>query len=184
MKRPLRERLREVRKLFAEGALEEAERKAEKLLQEYGDIPEVWLLMGSIREARGNLDEAIFALEEALHRAEKTLRDVLRNYAYFLSIAGRWEEAERAYERLFQLGLGEPGVFFYLGRVRMRLGKREEAKEAFQKAIDLDASYGQDVAAEFPEIAVEMGLPEAEEVRKWLELKEELQEGSEGAEES
>lgn len=65
------------------------------------------------------------------------------NYAVFLYERGKLEEAYRQYKRASEdLGYsGRPQVFHGLGVVAARLGRREEARAAWEKAIALRPAF-------------------------------------------
>jgi tetratricopeptide (TPR) repeat protein len=86
---------------------------------------------------RGKLLEAI----DLYRKAVKLFPDsgvAEHNLAGALGDAGRWNEAEAHVRRAFKKGLDAPQTWLVFARTLMSLGKIDEAREAFEKTLQLN----------------------------------------------
>jgi tetratricopeptide (TPR) repeat protein len=153
------ERLRRVRALLNEGKYDEAAAAAQAALDDYPQWVEAWILMGSARDALGSIDEAVFALSEAVRLARALLQRALTNYAYFTSVIGSFEEAEKAYKEALAFGGETAGLHYFLARTQSVLGKNDEALQHFRRAAELEPDYRESIREEFPDVARALNIP-------------------------
>ena len=86
---------------------------------------------------RGKLLEAI----DLYRKAVKQFPDsgvAEHNLAGALGDAGRWNEAEAHIRRAFKKGLDAPQTWLVFARTLMSLGKIDEARDAFEKTLQLN----------------------------------------------
>ena len=103
--------------------------------------PEVYEAFALVYQSTGEYELA----EENFERAiglKKQFSRARNNYAAFLYSQGRYEEAEEQLQVVIKDTLYEsrPQAFINLGLCQVRLGKEEEARNAFRRALTMDRS--------------------------------------------
>lgn len=103
---------------------------------------EVARLMGICHMGLGQYEEAVEALETALSFNDGFVREVDYDINQYLAVAynnlGRFEEAEHVYAAIARLKPKDAGVQYAHGVTLLELGKYEESREAFDRAVSLD----------------------------------------------
>ena len=92
--------------------------------------------------ARGHRDDLPEAL--SLMQAEVNIRrdaKTLDTWAWALSRAGRWQEAQQALEAAIALGTQNAGIFYRAGTVAQALGQQDTSTAYFQKAQAIDPTF-------------------------------------------
>ena len=82
-------------------------------------------------------------VEDALETAQAapTNPSAVARLGMVLHAYDQFEGAERCYERALELQPGQSAWLYYLGSVRARLGRHNEALDAFRQAVRSDPSY-------------------------------------------
>ncbi len=126
-------RLRAAEMLTAEGRLSEAETVLREGLLHFPDSSRLLLRLAELRERAGSKE----ALAEALSLARKAGEGMVARLAAGRALMGLGREAEAAdeFRAAAAAGPGEPAPHYRLGIALARQGKREEARQAFERAI-------------------------------------------------
>ena len=105
---------------------------------------EIARLKGICYMGLGQYESAVEELESALAYNEGFLHDVDYDINQYLAVAyfnlGRYEEAEHVYSAMADLKPKNAEVHFSHGIVLLELGKYEESKAAFDKAVELEST--------------------------------------------
>lgn len=113
-----------------------------KLPERQMAAPDILEMLAFLEAEMGNWIEAAALYQEAFERGGQANPMLLRQAAYCLVTAERWEEARQVYLRLLALpGLPESlkgATWEDLGYLELRLNRYPQAIEAFQKALDFD----------------------------------------------
>ena len=82
-------------------------------------------------------------VEDALEAAQNapTSSSTVARLGMLLHAYDKFEGAARCYERALELQPGQSAWLYYLGSVRARLGRHNEALDAFRQAARIDPSY-------------------------------------------
>lgn len=124
--------------LWREGNLEEAIETLEIVHKQaantntYGSLGVLYLEKA---KENGEFESVLEFMLEAYdyNESDKTIADNLGELYY---IMGEYEKAEKVYIELMKLNFFTPMPHYNYGRVLKALGKTDEAKEAFEKALD------------------------------------------------
>lgn len=122
---------------FSAGRPQDARRHVEAALAVSPSCGEAWALRMLLRLAEGSLGED-FPQELATLPPPAQAR-VYRELADWLSDRRRYEEAELQYRRALLVQPDEPGATAGLGLCYFRWGKEDEARNALEKAFQLDS---------------------------------------------
>jgi tetratricopeptide (TPR) repeat protein len=121
-----------------QGQMPQARQILQQQIQRYPEHAWGWFWFGAVAEAEGRISEAIEAYRRALAQAPY-LTEARRKLADALLQAGREAEAEAVLLELIRLEPEhEPRAWYNLGLVRWRTGRSLEAREALQKAVELE----------------------------------------------
>lgn len=99
----------------------------------------IYLALGNVLVMEDRLDEAVTAYEKAVSLDPSAVNRYSLGQGY-LSV-GRYDEAERQFDRVRQMAPREPQGDLGLGQVYAKQGRGEEAIRAFQQAIDIQRDY-------------------------------------------
>lgn len=80
----------------------------------------------------------------SLMQAELGIRrdaQTLDTFAWALSSAGRWREAQKIMQEALSSGIRDPGLFWRTGKISQALGKQSQAKAYFQLAQQTDPTF-------------------------------------------
>lgn len=107
----------------------------------YPDHPVLRTTLGVLLEGTGEIGEAEAHLRHALGE-DPTIPQISKNLGDLLYRAGRWEEAEEAYDRAAALAprLGDD-LFFKLGNLACRRGDLDLARTHWREAIALNPDH-------------------------------------------
>ncbi|MGH7582398.1 MAG: tetratricopeptide repeat protein [Gemmatimonadales bacterium] len=107
----------------------------------YPDHPVLRTTLGVLLEGSGEIGEAEAHLRHALGE-DPTIPQISKNLGDLLYRAGRWEEAEEAYERATKLApsLGDD-VYFKLGNLACRRGDLGVARQHWEQALVLNPEH-------------------------------------------
>jgi tetratricopeptide (TPR) repeat protein len=100
-----------------------------------------WCLNSRALVALGHLEQALAAGDHAVHDNPGDLQALAqRAYVYFL--LERYAEAQADYERLVEATPDDLDLWIKLGDARLSGGDATRALDAYQRALDLDATAG------------------------------------------
>lgn len=107
----------------------------------YPDHPVLRTSLGVLLEASGEVGEAEAHLRHALGE-DPTIPQISKNLGDLLYRAGRWEEAEDAYQRAAKLSpaLGDD-LYFKLGNLACRRGDIAIARQHWEEAVRLNPEH-------------------------------------------
>ncbi|HEY7697561.1 MAG TPA: tetratricopeptide repeat protein, partial [Vicinamibacteria bacterium] len=101
--------------------------------------PSAWNYLGLVSEREARIDEARSQYERAL-REDPSFVEALLNLASLRMNAGELSPAEGIYRRAIELAPRSYEAYNGLGIALARQGRRNEAAEAFEKAIAIDST--------------------------------------------
>jgi len=122
------------------GMLKEAERELDEASRLSPDDAAVWVALGRVRVEQKNVDGAATAYSTAL-KLDPIREDAAADLCGLLADAGRLSDAETALTGAIENNAKSPVLWNNLGVVRVREGRYQQAIEAFEKAIALDAGF-------------------------------------------
>ena len=122
------------------GALDDAESRYRDVLFERPRQPDALHLLGLIRFQRGDPDEALALIEQAIAIAGDK-PDYHFNRGKVLLAAGRLEAAIAAYRQARALDPKNAGILLNLGNAWRRRGDSDEAEDCYRRALALDDDY-------------------------------------------
>ncbi|HUE77454.1 MAG TPA: tetratricopeptide repeat protein, partial [Longimicrobiales bacterium] len=103
--------------------------------------------LGLAFKEMGLVDEAIAEFQTALNGGEERLK-VYEELGQCFILKGQYNVALKVFGRALQVPHQDEaellGVYYHLGQCHEELGQREQAREAYQKVLGIDASF-QDV---------------------------------------
>jgi tetratricopeptide (TPR) repeat protein len=107
----------------------------------YPDHPVLRTTLGVLLEGTGEVGEAEAHLRHALGE-DPSIPQISKNLGDLLYRAGRWDEAEEAYERATRLAraLGDD-IYFKLGNLACRRGDLTAARQHWQQAIAINPEH-------------------------------------------
>jgi protein O-GlcNAc transferase len=126
--------------LHQQGALEEAEAIYRGLIQAKSQAPQAWHYLGLIAYQRGNVEEGIRLLEQAI-ALDFTIPEFHGNRGFMLLTLGRYDEARFALTRAIELRPDFPEALNNLGNVFKELRDYPAAIQAYERAISLQPAY-------------------------------------------
>ncbi len=124
-----------VEDLLRGGNLRGALRAARRLSRRHAHVPEVWLLLGIVRQRAGHLLRAIRALRRALSLAPQ-LAEAHNRLGILLAQRGRDAAGHTHLRRAVELAPDDPVGWIHLAQVAGRLGNVREARQALRRAED------------------------------------------------
>jgi len=127
------------------GRRPEAEELLQQLLEVEPDFAPALNYLGYMwAEAGENLDEALLLVQQAveIEPDNGAFADSL-GWAHFQ--LGQYEESQGFLERAAELVGNDPVVFEHLGDLYVALGRLDQAREVYQRALDLEADNAQAV---------------------------------------
>lgn len=110
-------------------------------VEAYADHPVLRTTLGVLLEINGEVAEAESHLRHALGE-DPTIPQISKNLGDLLYRAGRWDEAEEAYERAAKLApaLGDD-LYFKLGNLACRRGEMPLARQHWEAALVLNSDH-------------------------------------------
>jgi tetratricopeptide (TPR) repeat protein len=110
-------------------------------VEAYADHPVLRTTLGVLLEINGEVAEAESHLRHALGE-DPTIPQISKNLGDLLYRAGRWDEAEEAYERAAKLApaLGDD-LYFKLGNLACRRGEMPLARQHWEAALVLNPDH-------------------------------------------
>lgn len=128
--------------LFHQGKYAECEELARSITKIYPENGFAWKALGTTLKLRGLLDEAVFALQQALALSQKDT-ETHHNLGDIFFTQGRFIEAENIYQCSL---LHNPGIaesHYALANTLVELGNLEEAEGNYRKALELKPDYAE-----------------------------------------
>lgn len=130
---------------FQKRAFAEAAGFAQQVLSQFGEDANALMILAGIRSEAGDTAGAIELYERA-RAAMPTHIHVLTNLAAAYRATGRLHEARIVLEEALQIDRRFAIGHNNLGNVLLDLGDREGAKRAYERAVVVQANYGEPVA--------------------------------------
>ncbi|NOY45827.1 MAG: tetratricopeptide repeat protein [Deltaproteobacteria bacterium] len=140
------------REAFNDGRYEEAERYLRKLLDLDCRFADIFNMLGAIAFQKGDREGAVALFQEALD-INPHYTEALLNLAVALNDLGRYEEAERAFEKARRASRVDQGtvdpyvkgrlanVHADIGEIYHSLGMLAEAESEYRKALALGPTF-------------------------------------------
>ncbi|UZK67731.1 tetratricopeptide repeat protein [Sphingomonas sp. M1-B02] len=119
------------------GALDGARASINAAIAERDDVPEFYILKGRVALARDSLDEAFDAYSNASSLAATNM-EALQAISQLGISVGRWQEAERAANRVLTIDPGDPNATFTIGLLKLTQHKADEGIERANKILAQD----------------------------------------------
>jgi eukaryotic-like serine/threonine-protein kinase len=119
---------------YSAGRLDEAANAYERVTELQPDSARGYHMLGTVQQSAGHLDAALVSYEHA-----NRIRPAASTYANLGTIhfwRGEYAEAATAYEQAIAMRPHEPDLHANLGDALLKLGRRDEAGRAFQRAVD------------------------------------------------
>tara|TARA_R110002049_G_scaffold308133_1_gene511031 strand:- start:3691 stop:5652 length:1962 start_codon:yes stop_codon:yes gene_type:complete len=123
------------------GLFAEAFPLAKSMVEEYPKISENYRILGQIYSELGNQDESINCLIDALRWNPKNEYALIMMGNVFARFKNDVETALIYYNQVIENNPKESLAFNNIAANLMQLGKLEQAKSYFQKALDIDPDY-------------------------------------------
>ncbi len=129
------------RRYIGEGNWDDAKRNLKLAERIDPQNPEVYEAFALVYQSTGEYELAEESFERAI-RLKDPFSRARNNYAAFLYSQGRFEDAEEQLLVVVTDTLYEsrPQAFINLGLCQVRLGKEDDARKAFQRALTMDRS--------------------------------------------
>ncbi len=137
---------------FAAGRGGDAERLYRKLVEKARasrrskDVARFQQRLGALREAAGDLPEALKAYEDAF-RIDPANAPTMAGLARIYFSQQDWEKARRVYRSMLlqnldpSLGVTKADVYLSLGLIHAQLGEAPKAKSMYERGLELDPSH-------------------------------------------
>jgi len=140
---------------------EEAERRSLEAVEASPDSARLWTERGSVFSDQRRCDEALDAFDRAL-AADPSYEDALAARIAALRLSQRWEEAERRSLEAVEASPGSAGLWTERGRMFSGQKRYPEALDAFDRALAVDPSYEDALAARIAALRLSRRWEEAE----------------------
>ena len=132
--------------LYQSGNLEEAETKANELLNQFPDEITVLNILAEIQDGKGQTEEAIKTYEKAL-QVNLNSPETHFNLGLVFHRLGRNKEANTSYQKAISLKPDFINAYFNLGLVYQNVQDYKKATENYQKAIELQPNFHEAIGA-------------------------------------
>jgi tetratricopeptide (TPR) repeat protein len=134
------DQLREASRLRALGRVEEAIGAYERLLEANPDLPDSWYNLGWLQRKARRFEAALQSYERALGLGIREPEEVHLNRAVIFSDhLSRPDDAERELRDALHKNPAYVPALLNLGNLKEDLGDREAARDAYQRALAVDA---------------------------------------------
>jgi len=138
---PLQNKLREARDLEDRGRHEEALSRYREVLETRPDTVSCYLHMAEIFQKTGRLQKGLEALDRGLEQKPGNL-ELLARRGVLLAETRRFDEAVATLKGVLEKEDFNPENWSHLGAAYTKQGRMEEARRAFEKALELDPTFG------------------------------------------
>jgi tetratricopeptide (TPR) repeat protein len=126
---------------FNRGNLEEAERSFREAKEQNSDLWQAHVFLGIIHDRRHNFNDAIEEYQRAAS-IKPDNADILNNLAISYYLNGEYENAVNALSNAVKVRSPKNGIYYNnLGLALCKLGKYDEALDAFRRSGDEAAAY-------------------------------------------
>jgi tetratricopeptide (TPR) repeat protein len=134
---PSQELLSNLLEHYQAGRLDDAEKLAVSVTQEFPEHPFGWKVLGAVLKQMGKKSEAVNANQKAVELSPQGA-DAHNNLGITLKELGRLEEAETSLRQAIALKQDFSEAHFNLGNTLKELGRLDEAEESLRKVIALN----------------------------------------------
>lgn len=135
-----RRRFKRAQALMESSDLEGAEKILSELIEENPKVPEVVLHRAYCRARLKKFDEALVDIDRAiLLRPENAVMHMIRGE--ILLDQQKYSEAFVSLKRACDLERDNGRAFFHLGEAALRLGRKQEAADYFEYALQFERDY-------------------------------------------
>ena len=138
---PSQEQLNNLLEHYQAGRLDEAEKLATFISQEFPQHQVAWKVLGAVFEQTSRYSEAINANQSVVALSPQD-PEAHNNLGNTLQELGRLEEAEASYRQAVALKADLAEAHSNLGMTLQKLGRLEEAEASYRQAIDNDSTMG------------------------------------------
>lgn len=139
-KQPHPSEMQALHQLFQAGRLQEAEMKAQAMLNSYPKAIALYNAIGMCQQAQGKLREAVDSFRRLL-RIDSSIAEIHFNLAVLQTQLNDVKAAIGSYHKALQLKPQLTVAHFNLGSLMQQQGKRQEAAQHYQKAIALEPDF-------------------------------------------
>lgn len=123
-----------------QGRFEDAEKAFQRLLNIDPDYPQALNYLGFMWADKGiNLNQAEKMIAKAL-KADPENGAYLDSYAWVMYRKGKFKEALKYQEKAMQFSVEDAVLFDHMGDIKAALKNKEEAREYWRRALELDPS--------------------------------------------
>ena len=127
--------------LAGEGQLDEALGHLTRAVQLDPAVPDARMNLANLLAMKGQYDQAFAHYESLLQNPRAKDCGNRRNYAFALFKAGLFDRAIVQFNKVIELGCGNARVHCRLGAAFAAIGRRDEALQHLQKAVQLDPQW-------------------------------------------
>jgi Flp pilus assembly protein TadD len=139
---PSQEQLRDILDKYQAGRLNDAEKLAISISQEFPKHQFAWKVLGVIFGQTGRNSEAVHANQTAVSLSPQDA-EAHSNLGNVLKELGRLDEAEKSYKKAIALKPDYAEAHYNLGNILKELGRLDEAETSFKQAIALKPDHAQ-----------------------------------------
>ncbi len=137
---PSKEQLRDILDKYQAGRLNDAEKLAISISQEFPKHQFAWKVLGVIFGQTGRNSEAVHANQTAVSLSPQDA-EAHSNLGNVLKELGRLDEAETSYKQAIALKPDYAEAHYNLGNILKDLGRLDEAETSYKQAIALKPNY-------------------------------------------
>jgi len=137
---PSQQQLSSLLEFYQNGRLDDAEKLAVSITQDFPKHQFAWKVLGAVLEATGRNSEALNAKQTAVALSPQDATAHSNLGATFLEL-GRLNEAEASYTQAIALQPDLAQAHYNLGNTLQELGRLDEAEASLRQAIALKPSY-------------------------------------------
>ncbi|MBX9900263.1 MAG: tetratricopeptide repeat protein [Burkholderiaceae bacterium] len=164
-RRPSKQEMDKILKLYGLGRLKEVEALARALAKRYPDDSFPWKTLGAVLQEQHQYQEALIASEIAIQVDPKDI-EILNNHANLLASLGRIGEAEAYCKKAIELDPKAATPLDTLGVILFSARRFQDAEVFFRKALELQPNFANSLSNLSLILRQTQRLVEAEELTR------------------